>query len=184
MIRVILDGIIEPGFLQQRVLMVMINGWGRDSIDVTFDSLFTPSQSGIYTISSVIYWDQDEDGNINDPADDDVTNDSLSDKVNAYVESTSLDEQRLSIEDFYLFQNRPNPFNPSTVISWQLPVHSRVELSIYNILGEKVSILVSERKVVGYHLIEWDASNFAGGIYYYQIKAGEFRDVKKMLLIK
>ena len=159
-------------------------GWGRDSIDVRFDSLFTPTQSGQYTISSVIHWDQDKNGNINDPADDDVSNDTLSVKVNVYVESTSLDEQRLLIEDFHLFQNRPNPFNPNTTISWHLPVSSQVELNVYNILGEKVATLVSEKKVAGYHLIEWDASNFAGGIYYYQIKAGEFRDVKKMLLIK
>lgn len=159
-------------------------GWGRDSIDVSFDSLFTPTESGIYTISSVIYWDQNTDGNINDPPDNDVSNDTLSVKVNVYVESTSLDEQGLSIEDFHLFQNRPNPFNPSTVITWQLAISSQVELSIFNILGEKVTTLVSEKKVAGYHSIEWDASNFAGGIYYYQIKAGEFRDVKKMVLIK
>jgi hypothetical protein len=159
-------------------------GWGRDSIDVSFDSLFTPTESGIYTISSAIHWDQNTDGNINDPPDNDVSNDTLSVKVNVYVESTSLDEERLLIEDFHLFQNRPNPFNPSTVITWQLAISSQVELSIFNILGEKVTTLVSEKKVAGYHSIEWDASNFAGGIYYYQIKAGEFRDVKKMVLIK
>jgi hypothetical protein len=96
----------------------------------------------------------------NDPHDNDVSNDTLSVKVNVYVESTSLDEQGLSIEDFHLFQNRPNPFNPSTVITWQLAISSQVELSIFNILGEKVATLVSEKKVAGYHSIEWDASNF------------------------
>jgi flagellar hook assembly protein FlgD len=59
-----------------------------------------------------------------------------------------------------------------------------VELSVYNLLGQKVATLVSENQNAGYHQVEWDASGFAGGIYYYRIEAGEFQDVKKMILIK
>ena len=89
---------------------------------------------------------------------------------------------------FSLQQNYPNPFNPVTTISYQVgainhsPVH--VELSIYNILGQKVKTLVSEKQQPGQHQVQWDASGFASGIYYYMIKAGEFRQVKKMVLVR
>jgi aminopeptidase N len=92
---------------------------------------------------------------------------------------------------YQLEQNYPNPFNPKTIISWQLPVGSHVELSIYNILGEKVAMLVSERQEAGYHQVVWDASTFACGIYFYRIeigdparRTGEFQDVKKMVLLQ
>jgi hypothetical protein len=160
-------------------------GFGMDSIEVSFDSLFTPSQSGMFTISSVIYWDLDKDGIINDPADDDVSNDTLSVKVNVYMEPTSLNDQRASLKDFYLFQNHPNPFNPSTVISWQLPVGSQIELNIYNISGEKVVTLVSEKKVAGHHSIEWDAAEFASGVYFYTLRTDAgFVQTRKLLLLK
>jgi hypothetical protein len=94
------------------------------------------------------------------------------------------DEEFFMPQTFKLGQNYPNPFNPKTVISFQLPVISEVELSIYNLLGQKVVTLVSEKQKAGYHQVEWDASGFASGIYYYYLKAGEFQDVKKMILIR
>ena len=87
-------------------------------------------------------------------------------------------------EKFTLFQNFPNPFNSTTMINYQLPVTSNVKISIYNLIGQKVATLVNERKIVGYHRVEWDASGFASGIYYYRIVAGDFQDVKNMILIK
>ncbi len=97
-------------------------------------------------------------------------------------------EQKLatsSAETFELFHNYPNPFNPSTVISYQLAVGSQVELSIYNTLGEKVAVLVSERQQAGYHLIEWDAAGFASGVYVYRLHTGtEFLRSKKMILLR
>jgi flagellar hook assembly protein FlgD len=59
-----------------------------------------------------------------------------------------------------------------------------VELSIYNLLGQKVVTLVSEKQRAGYHQVEWDASGFASGIYYYKVEAGEYQDVKKMILLR
>jgi len=70
------------------------------------------------------------------------------------------------------------------VISWQLAVDSEVELSIFNVLGQQVATLVSERQPAGEHQIEWDASGFASGIYYFQITASDFQDVKKMVLLR
>jgi photosystem II stability/assembly factor-like uncharacterized protein len=85
---------------------------------------------------------------------------------------------------FNLAQNYPNPFNPTTIINYELPITNYVELSIYNTLGQKVAILVSQRQDAGYYKVQWDARGLASGVYYYKIKAGEFRDVKKMILLR
>jgi len=85
---------------------------------------------------------------------------------------------------YELNQNYPNPFNPTTKINYELPITNDVNLSVYNLLGQKVVTLVNEQKKAGYHQVAWDASGFASGIYYYRIQAGEFQDVKKMLLLK
>jgi hypothetical protein len=85
---------------------------------------------------------------------------------------------------FRLSQNYPNPFNPTTKINYELQITNYVNLGVYNLLGQKVATLVNERQKAGHHQVEWDASGFASGVYYYRIKAGEFQDVKKMILIK
>jgi hypothetical protein len=87
-------------------------------------------------------------------------------------------------EIYFLAKNFPNPFNPKTIINYELPITNYVDLSIYNLLGQKVATLVSEKKNAGHHQVEWDASRFPSGIYYYRINAGEFQDVKKMILIR
>jgi hypothetical protein len=85
---------------------------------------------------------------------------------------------------FELHQNYPNPFNPKTVISWQLASGSEVELSIYNLFGQKVATLVSKRQPAGKYQVEWDASAFASGVYFYKIRASQFNQIRKMLVIK
>jgi len=85
---------------------------------------------------------------------------------------------------FALHQNYPNPFNPITIINYELPITNDVSLSIYNLLGQRVATLVNKRQQAGFHQVEWDASHFSSGVYYYRIEAGEFRDVKKMILIR
>jgi hypothetical protein len=95
-----------------------------------------------------------------------------------------FDKHKNLLSSFNLYQNYPNPFNPSTMISYQLPMTSEVELSIYNILGQKVQTLVLEKQNAGNLQVEWDASGFSSGIYYYKIEAGEFQDVKKMVLLR
>lgn len=98
---------------------------------------------------------------------------------------TALEELTNSYPtSFVLNQNYPNPFNPETVLSWQLAVGTEVDVSVYNVIGQKVTTLVSERQKAGYHQVEWDASGFASGVYFYILKAGEFHDVKKMVLLK
>jgi len=92
-------------------------------------------------------------------------------------------------EAFELFQNYPNPFNPETEISYVLPTACFVELSVYNLLGQKVRTLVDESQSAGLKNVKWDGkdengANAASGIYFYKIKAGEFTQSKKMVIIK
>jgi hypothetical protein len=85
---------------------------------------------------------------------------------------------------YALYQNYPNPFNPTTKVNYELPITNYVELSIYNLIGQKIVTLVSEKQKAGHYQVEWDASSLSSGIYYYQITAGEFVQTKKMILIK
>ena len=85
---------------------------------------------------------------------------------------------------YFFCNNYPNPFNPSTKIMYSIPVPTEVEISIFNIVGEKVCTLMNEEKRAGYYEIVWDAAKYSSGIYFVTIKAGQFSDIKKMLLIK
>lgn len=86
--------------------------------------------------------------------------------------------------EFSLSQNYPNPFNPVTVINYQLPKTSNVTLSIYDVLGKNVDILVNETQNAGNHTIEWNASALPSGVYFYRLNAGSFVSNKKMILLK
>lgn len=86
--------------------------------------------------------------------------------------------------EFYLSQNYPNPFNPRTIISYRLVAGSPVKLTVYNILGEQVAVLVSEKQAAGSHQVVWDAGMFASGLYFYCLETNQFRDVKKMILLR
>ena len=86
-------------------------------------------------------------------------------------------------------QNYPNPFNPTTQIKYALPAAGPVNLTIYNMLGQEVVRLVDEVKPEGYHVVEWNGRNHLGtvvgsGMYIFQLRAGEFVQTKKMMLLK
>ncbi|RPI13582.1 MAG: T9SS C-terminal target domain-containing protein [Ignavibacteriae bacterium] len=91
---------------------------------------------------------------------------------------------------FILEQNYPNPFNPKTIINYQLAMNSDVKLSIIDITGKEIAVLVNENQNAGSYNVEWDASDYSSGVYFYQItadpigEAGNFSASKKMLLIK
>jgi hypothetical protein len=90
---------------------------------------------------------------------------------------------------FSLAQNYPNPFNPKTMIRFALPKDSWVKLEVYNILGQKVKTLVDEKLTAGVKQVEWDGKDSKGlevasGIYFYRIKADDFSNVKKMVMLK
>ena len=90
---------------------------------------------------------------------------------------------------FSLAQNAPNPFNSETVIRFALPQPSQVELTIYNLLGQPVAILVQGSSAAGTFSVRWDGRDQAGravtsGVYLYQLRAGEYTEVRKLLLLQ
>jgi len=97
---------------------------------------------------------------------------------------TKISPKRIQPVQFYLAQNYPNPFNPTTTIKFSLPRTEFVTLKIYNILGEEVATVVSEKLLAGKYKYKWDAGILASGIYLYQLKAGDFTQTHKMILLK
>jgi len=86
--------------------------------------------------------------------------------------------------EYSLAQNYPNPFNPSTTIEYSLPEQTDVTIKIYDVLGNELEVLFSGNSTAGTHSLNWNASNYASGIYFYKMNAGSFNQVKKMLLVK
>lgn len=86
--------------------------------------------------------------------------------------------------EFNLYQNYPNPFNPTTKISWKSPVSSWQTLKVYDILGNEVATLVDGYKPAGSYQVEFNASGLTSGVYFYELKAGEYSNIKKLILMK
>jgi hypothetical protein len=87
-------------------------------------------------------------------------------------------------ETYSLSQNYPNPFNPSTTIEFSLPAAEFVSIKVFNTLGEEVATLVSQELSAGSYRYQWDAAQQTSGVYFYQIRAGSFKDTKRMVLVK
>ena len=105
------------------------------------------------------------------------------------VTSMTLNKVAEVPETFGLSQNFPNPFNPVTNISFQVPEASDITVSVYNMMGQKVADLVQGHVEAGYHQVVWDSRNLQGesvssGVYLYTITSGDFHAMKKMILMK
>ncbi|OQY74626.1 MAG: hypothetical protein B6D44_03895 [Ignavibacteriales bacterium UTCHB2] len=103
--------------------------------------------------------------------------------------SKTIEVEVSSPTEFSLEQNYPNPFNPSTKVSWQSPVGSWQSLKIYDILGNEVATLVNEYKPAGTYEVNFnghsdEGQNLSSGVYFYQLKAGDFVQTKKMIYLK
>jgi len=98
--------------------------------------------------------------------------------------ATSVKEKQNVPVSFALAQNYPNPFNPATVISYQLAVNSFVSIKVYDELGREVARLVNGDQTAGNHSVRWNAANFSSGVYFYDLSAGNFHAVRKMVLMK
>ncbi len=108
-----------------------------------------------------------------------------------YINQTlvGISDGQLIPKNFELHQNYPNPFNPTTTIKYSIPAvetrhASSVQLNVYDILGGEVKTLVNEVKSPGNYEVNFNASNFASGVYFYRLQAGNFIQTKKMILMK
>jgi len=99
-------------------------------------------------------------------------------------EGTGVGDPTLVPGTFSLAQNYPNPFNPTTNIRYSLAEKSHVELSVYNVLGQKIANLVSTDQVAGEYSAPWDATQVSSGVYFYRLETEKFTSTKKMMLVK
>ena len=101
---------------------------------------------------------------------------------------TDIEDETKVVEVYMLSNNFPNPFNPTTTISWQSPVSGHQTLKVYDVLGNEVATLVNEFRNAGSYEVEFQSTVFspqlASGIYFYQLRVGNYLETKKMILIK
>jgi hypothetical protein len=88
------------------------------------------------------------------------------------------------VNNFYLSQNYPNPFNPSTSIQYAVSNMQFVSIKVYDILGNDIANLVHEEKPAGEYKVEFNGTGLPSGIYFYQLRAGNFVETKKMVLLR
>lgn len=85
---------------------------------------------------------------------------------------------------FALYDNYPNPFNSSTHVTFALPEPCHVVIRVFDVLGQEMAVLVSENKEAGVHVVGWNAEGAASGLYFYRMVAGDFAEMKTMILLK
>lgn len=100
------------------------------------------------------------------------------------ISPVSVDDNNKSRKKTELNQNYPNPFNPKTTINYAVTESGVVSIKVFNSLGNEIKMLLNEEKSTGTHSVEWNAEGFASGIYFYLLAAGDFRETKKMILLK
>ena len=143
-----------------------------ETIDTSYIDLeYVLNETNYYRLAAV-----DHAGNVSE----------YSDLVEAAVLSIDGD---LIPEVFALHQNYPNPFNPTTMLRYDLPEDALVTITIFDVMGRSIKSLINSNQTAGYRSVRWDATNDHGqgvsaGMYIYTIQAGEFRDVRKMVLLK
>jgi hypothetical protein len=109
----------------------------------------------------------------------------FADLYNELVMEVGIEPSELTVpQDYVLYQNYPNPFNPTTTIRFSIETQSDVFLHIYDIKGRLVETLVTGELLSGDHAVQWDASDYASGVYFVRLTAGESRQTRKMLLVK
>ncbi|MDZ7292386.1 MAG: T9SS type A sorting domain-containing protein [candidate division KSB1 bacterium] len=104
--------------------------------------------------------------------------------VKLHDATTGVSEENIAPRGFFLYPNYPNPFNPMTVISYQLPVRSFVSLKVYDLLGREIETLVADEKLASAYTTTWNATRFASGVYIARLTAGNFVASIKLVLIR
>ena len=161
-------------------------GWeGEGNIDT--DPLFVAPDSGDFHLQATSPCI--DAGDPSSPLDPDGT---IADMGAFYFEQTTVgfhEDLVILPNKIYLYQNHPNPFNPVTTLRYDLPEDAMVNITIYDMMGRQISTLVNSQENAGFKSVRWNATNNAGapvsaGLYLYTIQAGEFRQTKKMVLLK
>jgi len=185
--------IVEPTEEFGYQYLEMIQDVKRDSIDTTFPYIYSDLEIPLQLYDLRKFFETDNEVNLLLDSifaliviGDLVAAVTIIDSLNVTVK---LDGEIYNPQEFTLHQNYPNPFNPTTTIRYELPQRSDVRISIYDLLGKQVVILISESQDAGYKSVIWDATNDQGqpvsaGVYFYQIKAGDFVQTREMILLK
>jgi hypothetical protein len=97
---------------------------------------------------------------------------------------TGVKDEKITLRNYELYQNYPNPFNPTTTLRYSIPKDGVVTLKIYNILGQKVAVLVNEYQKANDYQIQFDSKGLASGVYIYRLQVNDFSQSKKMILLK
>jgi len=192
---------------------IIIEDSGRiEILEDGFDEMYLDFGNADSSVNQIIIRDNGELSMYGDPATmgrvgADDTETSLQDMINlglitndqgGTIEATGTNPTVIkatgvsSVEDkayvttltYALNQNYPNPFNPTTNIQFQIPRDGYVTLTVYNSVGQQVATLVDSNMKSGMHQVTFDAAKFSSGIYFYKIKAGDFMQMNKMLLMK
>jgi len=162
------------------------NGTQNLLIDVCFDNTSYTTSSNVYSTSAPnMTWHYHYDGGSGctlSGGSAQSTRPNICFYVNLLVGNNSISSQVPGT--FSLEQNYPNPFNPMTCIRFSLPKQGYVKLVVFDILGREVSTLINEIHKPGIYEAKFDGTNYASGVYFYRITAGDYTDVKKMILIK
>ena len=93
------------------------------------------------------------------------------------------DETSLPFE-YKLSQNYPNPFNPVTTINFSIPKQGNVTLKVYDVTGKEVIILINEQRSAGNYTVSFDGANLPSGAYFYRLESGDFKETRRMILLK
>ena len=101
-----------------------------------------------------------------------------------YMRTTGLVLDVNQANNFELSNNYPNPFNPSTTISYSIPKQNNVTLKVFDVLGSEVATLINKEQTQGNYEVEFDGADLTSGIYFYRLRAGDFVETKKMILLK
>ena len=155
------------------------NAMFTENVDQTYVTTNTHTDDDIYTDIEYFYRVSGYVGYWTD----------YSNTVSVIIESLDLDEDSVMHLDYKIHQNYPNPFNPVTTLQYDLPENAMVNITIYDMMGRQVKTLINGSQVAGYSTIQWNATNDEGkpvsaGLYLYTIQAGDFRQTKKMVLLK
>jgi hypothetical protein len=157
-----------------------------------FDHNIRPIDDVRYSLASVlhVFGDDDGDDGLIDCAEFAIWDYALSAAEVAALGTVGtivyadIEDVEVVASDYKLYNNYPNPFNPSTIVAYNLPAEGLVSLKVYNAIGEMVTELINENQTAGYHQISFNANNLPSGIYFAELKANDYVHRIKMMLVK